>query len=45
MTSPAILGKTDNRGALKVDIDLRSLEVVGRIEAGQGPDGLAWVGH
>jgi YVTN family beta-propeller protein len=26
-------------------IDLHSLEVVGRIEAGQGPDGLAWVGH
>lgn len=26
-------------------IDLRSLEVVGRIEAGQEPDGLAWVGH
>jgi YVTN family beta-propeller protein len=26
-------------------IDLHSLEVVGRIEAGQEPDGLAWVGH
>jgi YVTN family beta-propeller protein len=26
-------------------IDLHSLEVVGRIEAGQGPDGLAWAGH
>jgi len=26
-------------------IDLHPLEVVGRIEAGQGPDGLAWVGH
>jgi YVTN family beta-propeller protein len=26
-------------------IDLHSLEVVGRIEAGQGPDGLAWVGR
>lgn len=26
-------------------IDLHSLDVVGRIEAGQGPDGLAWVGH
>jgi YVTN family beta-propeller protein len=26
-------------------IDLHSLEVVGRVEAGQGPDGLAWVGH
>jgi YVTN family beta-propeller protein len=26
-------------------IDLRSLEVVGRIEAGHGPDGLAWAGH
>jgi YVTN family beta-propeller protein len=28
-----------------VVIDLHSLEVVGHIEAGQGPDGLAWVGH
>jgi len=26
-------------------IDLHSLEVVGRIEAGREPDGLAWVGH
>src|SRR3984957_19257556 len=26
-------------------IDLHSLEVVGRIEAGQEPDGLAWVGR
>ena len=26
-------------------IDLHSLEVVGRIAAGHGPDGLAWVGH
>jgi YVTN family beta-propeller protein len=26
-------------------IDLRSLEVVGRVETGQEPDGLAWVGH
>jgi YVTN family beta-propeller protein len=26
-------------------IDLHSLEVVGHIEAGQGPDGLAWVGR
>jgi YVTN family beta-propeller protein len=26
-------------------IDLHSLEVVGRIEGGQGPDGLAWDGH
>ena len=26
-------------------IDLHTLEVVGRIEAGQEPDGLAWVGH
>jgi YVTN family beta-propeller protein len=26
-------------------VDLHSLEVVGRIEAGQEPDGLAWVGH
>jgi YVTN family beta-propeller protein len=26
-------------------IDLHSLEVVGRIEAGQDPDGLAWVGQ
>jgi YVTN family beta-propeller protein len=25
-------------------IDLHSLEVVGRVEGGQGPDGLAWVG-
>jgi YVTN family beta-propeller protein len=24
-------------------IDLRSLEVVGHIEVGAGPDGLAWV--
>jgi YVTN family beta-propeller protein len=28
-----------------VVIDLHSLEVVGRIDAGRGPDGLAWVGH
>ncbi len=26
-------------------IDLHSLEIAGHIEAGQGPDGLAWVGH
>lgn len=26
-------------------IDLHSLEVTGHIDAGQGPDGLAWVGH
>jgi YVTN family beta-propeller protein len=26
-------------------IDLHSFEVVGHIHAGQGPDGLAWVGH
>jgi YVTN family beta-propeller protein len=26
-------------------IDLHSLEVIGKIEAGQGPDGMAWVGH
>jgi YVTN family beta-propeller protein len=24
-------------------IDLHSMEVIGRIEAGQNPDGLAWV--
>jgi len=23
-------------------IDLRTLEVIGRIDAGRGPDGLAW---
>lgn len=26
-------------------IDLHSFEVVGRVETGRGPDGLAWVGH
>jgi YVTN family beta-propeller protein len=26
-------------------IDLRTLEVTGRIDAGRQPDGLAWVGR
>ena len=25
-------------------LDLKTLEVVGRIEPGRGPDGMAWVG-